>query len=188
MVLHCRRTTKVHRCLNLGSYNYLGFAAADEYCTPRVIESLKKFSSSTCSTRVDGGNTFPCWNFTRLMHFIMAAGLLLMIVTTNNSEILSRYNNIARWVGGVCSGFCRKTCCHSFWHGIRHKFGHSSCSNWEGMRILNPLFHACYRPWLNSLLQGGLIISDSLNHNSIVNGARGSGATVRVFQHNSKLK
>ncbi|RVW52669.1 Long chain base biosynthesis protein 2a [Vitis vinifera] len=30
----------------------------------------------------------------------------------------------------------------------------------------------------------GLIISDSLNHNSIVNGARGSGATVRVFQHN----
>nr|GMD19779.1 long chain base biosynthesis protein 2A [Ipomoea batatas] len=33
---------------------------------------------------------------------------------------------------------------------------------------------------------GGLIISDSLNHNSIVNGARGSGATIRVFQHNSK--
>ncbi|XP_031101238.1 long chain base biosynthesis protein 2a-like isoform X4 [Ipomoea triloba] len=34
--------------------------------------------------------------------------------------------------------------------------------------------------------KGGLIISDSLNHNSIVNGARGSGATIRVFQHNSK--
>lgn len=34
--------------------------------------------------------------------------------------------------------------------------------------------------------QGGLIISDSLNHNSIINGARGSGATVRVFQHNSE--
>ncbi|KAF0917437.1 hypothetical protein E2562_020559 [Oryza meyeriana var. granulata] len=33
--------------------------------------------------------------------------------------------------------------------------------------------------------KGGLIISDSLNHNSIVNGARGSSATVRVFQHNS---
>ncbi|KAL0355032.1 UNVERIFIED_CONTAM: Long chain base biosynthesis protein 2b [Sesamum radiatum] len=47
-------TTRVDRCLNLGSYNYLGFAAADEYCTPRVIESLKKFSASTCSTRVDG--------------------------------------------------------------------------------------------------------------------------------------
>jgi serine palmitoyltransferase len=50
-----RRTTKVTRCLNLGSYNYLGFAAADEYCTPRVIETLKRFSPSTCSPRVDGG-------------------------------------------------------------------------------------------------------------------------------------
>lgn len=37
-------------------------------------------------------------------------------------------------------------------------------------------------------IQGNLIISDSLNHNSIVNGARGSGATIRVFQHNSKSK
>lgn len=36
-------------------------------------------------------------------------------------------------------------------------------------------------------IQGGLIISDSLNHNSIVNGARGSDATVRVFRHNCKL-
>ncbi|MFS7951153.1 putative serine C-palmitoyltransferase [Helianthus anomalus] len=33
--------------------------------------------------------------------------------------------------------------------------------------------------------KGGLIISDSLNHNSIVNGARGSGATIRVLQHNT---
>lgn len=36
-------------------------------------------------------------------------------------------------------------------------------------------------------LQGGLIVSDSLNHNSIVNGARGSGASICVFQHNSKF-
>jgi len=40
----------------------------------------------------------------------------------------------------------------------------------------------CY----NIFLQGSLIISDSLNHNSIVNGARGSGATIRVFQHNGE--
>lgn len=53
--LLCRRTSNTTRCLNLGSYNYLGFAAADEYCTPRVIESLKKYSASTCSVRVDGG-------------------------------------------------------------------------------------------------------------------------------------
>ena len=53
--ISCRRTAKISKCLNLGSYNYLGFAAADEFCTPRVIESLKRFSPSTCSTRVDGG-------------------------------------------------------------------------------------------------------------------------------------
>lgn len=29
-------TGEVKRCLNLGSYNYLGFAAADDYCTARV--------------------------------------------------------------------------------------------------------------------------------------------------------
>ena len=53
--LWCSRTTATTKCLNLGSYNYLGFAAADEYCTPRVIESLKKYSASTCSVRADGG-------------------------------------------------------------------------------------------------------------------------------------
>ncbi len=53
-----RRTTKISKCLNLGSYNYLGFAASDEYCTPRVIDSMKKYSPSTCSSRVDGGGFF----------------------------------------------------------------------------------------------------------------------------------
>ena len=31
-----RCTDATRRCLNLGSYNYLGFAAADPYCTQRV--------------------------------------------------------------------------------------------------------------------------------------------------------
>ena len=31
-----RATRRTRRCLNLGSYNYLGFAAADPYCTQRV--------------------------------------------------------------------------------------------------------------------------------------------------------
>lgn len=34
-------------------------------------------------------------------------------------------------------------------------------------------------------LQGGLLVSDALNHSSIVAGSRGSGAKVKVFQHNS---
>lgn len=31
-----KTTATTRRCLNLGSYNYLGFAADDPYCTPRV--------------------------------------------------------------------------------------------------------------------------------------------------------
>lgn len=121
------RTSKTSKCLNLGSYNYLGFAAADEFCTPRVIESLKKYSPSTCSARVDGGTT--------KLHAEL-------------EELVAR--------------FVRKPAA-----------------------ILFGMGYATNSAIIPSLIgKGGLIISDSLNHNSIVNGARGSGATVRVFLHN----
>ena len=48
-------TGRVKRCLNLGSYNYLGFAAADEYCTPRVLDTMAKLGWAMCSARVDAG-------------------------------------------------------------------------------------------------------------------------------------
>ncbi|XP_066341577.1 long chain base biosynthesis protein 2a-like [Miscanthus floridulus] len=114
-----RRTSNTTRCLNLTSYNYLGFAAADEYCIPRVVESLKKYSASTCGARVEGGTT--------KLH-------------TELEEL------VARFVGKPAAVL----------FGMGYLIG-----------------------------KGGLIISDSLNHNSIVSGARGSDATVRVFQHNS---
>lgn len=122
------RTKNADRCLNLGSYNYLGFAAADEYCTPRVIETLKRYSSSSCSARVDGGTT--------KLH-------------------LELEELVARFVGKRAALV----------------FGMGYVTN----SAIIPAIVG----------KGGLIISDSLNHNSIVNGARGSGATVRVFQHNS---
>ncbi|KAF5808553.1 putative serine C-palmitoyltransferase [Helianthus annuus] len=123
-----KRTTKTSRCLNLGSYNYLGFGAVDEYCTPRVIESLKRFSASTCSTRVEGGTT------------------------ELHTELEDVVANFVRKPAALVTGM--------------------------GYVTNSAIF-----PVLIS--KGGLIISDSLNHNSIVNGARGSGATIRVFQHNT---
>ncbi|CAA6663996.1 unnamed protein product [Spirodela intermedia] len=123
------RTENISKCLNLGSYNYLGFAASDEYCTPRVVESLKRYSSSTCSVRVDGGTT--------KLHIEL-------------EEL------VARFVGKPASLV----------------FGMGYVTNSAIIPVI--------------MGKGGLIISDSLNHNSIVNGARGSGATVRVFQHNSR--
>ncbi|KAF8390720.1 hypothetical protein HHK36_025247 [Tetracentron sinense] len=113
-----KRTMKISRCLNLGSYNYLGFAASDEYCTPRAIESLKKFSPSTCSTRVDGGTT---------------------VLHAELEEC------VANFVGKPAAIV----------------FGMGYVTNSAILPVL--------------IGKGGLIISDSLNHNSIVNGARGSG-------------
>lgn len=58
MCLHDRPlevTEKTQRCLNLGSYNYLGFAAADEHCTPRVLDALKEYGCSMCSSRIAAG-------------------------------------------------------------------------------------------------------------------------------------
>lgn len=48
-------TGGVRECLNLGSYNYLGFAARDEYCTPRVQETLRQQGWSMCSSRTEAG-------------------------------------------------------------------------------------------------------------------------------------
>lgn len=56
----CRALTitgGVKRCLNLGSYNYLGFAASDAYCTPRVLTNLENLGWSSCSSRADAGAT-----------------------------------------------------------------------------------------------------------------------------------
>lgn len=51
-------TGKIRRCLNLGSYNYLGFAAADEYCTPRVLQALTEHGWSMCASRAELGASY----------------------------------------------------------------------------------------------------------------------------------
>ncbi|KAG6543374.1 hypothetical protein Mapa_015288 [Marchantia paleacea] len=121
------RTGNSRRCLNLGSYNYLGFAAQDEYCTPRVVESLDKFAISTCASRADGGTTSLHEELETLMADFIGKPAALV-------------------------------------------YGMGFATNSTTLPAL--------------MGKGGLIISDSLNHSSIVAGARGSGAKVSVFQHN----
>ena len=48
-------TGKTQRCLNLGSYNYLGFANQDPYCTPHVLEALDTYGWAACSPRAEAG-------------------------------------------------------------------------------------------------------------------------------------
>ncbi|KAK9829134.1 hypothetical protein WJX72_004074 [[Myrmecia] bisecta] len=120
-------TGEKKRCFNLGSYNYLGFAASDKYCTPRVLQSLTDYGWSMCSSRTEAGTT---------------------------PKHLELDNLLAEFVGKEAA----------------ITFGMGFATN----SVLIPALVG----------KGCLIISDALNHASIVAGARGSGAKVKVFVHN----
>jgi len=48
-------TTK--RCLNLGSYNYLGFGGWEKHVSPAVVATLQEHGVSGCSPRMECGDT-----------------------------------------------------------------------------------------------------------------------------------
>lgn len=121
------RKDSTSRCLNLGSYNYLGFGAPDAYCTPRVVESLKRYGASNCSSRMEAGTTS--------LHVELEA-------------------SVAAFLGKPAAMV----------------FGMGFATNSLTLPAL--------------VGKGSLIISDSLNHCSIIAGARASGAGIKVFQHN----
>ena len=118
----------VRRCLNLGSYNYLGFADDwDVTCRQDVVGSLTTLPSSVGSSRSEFGTT-----------------------------------SLHRRVENIVASFVGK----------------------EDAIVLNMGFNtnATIIPTLTA--RGDLIVSDELNHTSIVNGARASGAAIRTFRHN----
>jgi len=117
------------KCLNLGSYNYLGFA--DDWqktCRADVVGSLDTFSVGSCGPRSDAGTT------------------------TLHAEL---ERTVARFVGKEAA----------------FVFNMGYGTNTTGVPAL--------------MGHGSLIVSDSLNHTSIVNGARASGAVIKVFKHNN---
>ncbi|EER06483.1 serine palmitoyltransferase, putative [Perkinsus marinus ATCC 50983] len=44
-------------CINLASYNYLGFGGTDEYCTPLAIKALDQYGLAVCASRPEYGGT-----------------------------------------------------------------------------------------------------------------------------------
>jgi serine palmitoyltransferase len=115
-------------CLNLGSYNYLGFA--DDWqitCKKAVVGSLDNLPVSCSSSRLEVG--------TSKLH--------------SDLEAL-----VARFIGK------------------------------EDAVVLNMGFNTNATTIPALVGKGDLIISDELNHTSIVNGARVSGAAIRTFKHN----
>jgi serine palmitoyltransferase len=123
-------TTQVRRCINLGSYNYLGMSGETwkETCRQPVLEALKGMGSC-------GGG----------------ASLLQGGMTTLHAQV---ERAVAEFVGKE--------------DAVVFNMGYGT--------------NATTIPAL--LGKGSLIVSDSLNHTSIVNGARASGAIVRVYKHN----
>lgn len=124
-----QRTGESRDVINLGSYNYLGFADDwQETCRDDVVGAFNSFGPSMCSAPMDAGRT----------------------VIHEELETL-------------VAGFLDKEACCVFNMG----YGTNATS-------------------IPALMgKGSLIVSDSLNHSSIVNGARASGAKVRVFKHDN---
>eukprot|EP00871_Galdieria_phlegrea_P003508 jgi/Galph1/4158/GphlegSOOS_G2804.1 len=118
---------KVKRCLNLGSYNYLGYADVPGGVDSKVLEVLDRYGVSSCGTSVDTGYTQLLAKLESLVAEFLhrPAALVMGMGFATNAQI------IPSLVGPGC-----------------------------------------------------LIISDELNHASIVVGSRASGAKIKVFPHN----
>ena len=120
-------TPQSRRCLNLGSYNYLGFGGLNTHCTPLVVQSIRDHPITSGAPSAELGYSAP---------------------------VKEVEETTARFVGkeaAVVVGM--------------------------GFATNSTVIPAICGP-------GDLIVSDALNHNSIVEGARLSGAKIRAFKHN----
>eukprot|EP00041_Stephanoeca_diplocostata_P015359 m.292751 g.292751 ORF g.292751 m.292751 type:complete len:538 (+) comp20009_c0_seq2:94-1707(+) len=115
------------KCLNLSSYNYLGFAENEGPCLESAVEAISKYGVSSSSRRTDVG--------TCALH-------------TELEEL------VAEFVGKEAAMV----------------FGMGFATNSTNLATL--------------VGEGSLIISDELNHASLVLGSRLTGAKIKTFKHN----
>ncbi|XP_077172235.1 serine palmitoyltransferase 3 isoform X2 [Paroedura picta] len=118
----------IKNVINMGSYNYLGFAETDANALRTVCAVLNDYGAGVCSTRQEMGNL---------------------------DKHVELENLVARFLGVEAA----------------MAFGMGFATNSMNIPAL--------------VGKGCLILSDELNHSSLVLGARLSGATIRVFKHNN---
>uniref|UniRef100_A0A2K5J2P5 serine C-palmitoyltransferase n=1 Tax=Colobus angolensis palliatus TaxID=336983 RepID=A0A2K5J2P5_COLAP len=116
--------------INMGSYNYLGFARNTGSCQEAAAKILEEYGVGVCSTRQEIGNL-------------------------DKHEELEEL--VARFLGVEAA----------------MAYGMGFATNSMNIPAL--------------VGKGCLILSDELNHASLVLGARLSGATIRIFKHNSEF-
>jgi len=124
----CEYTGKIIKnVINLGSYNYLGFAQNEGFCAEETIKTAAKYGVGVCGCRQDVGN---------------------LDIHEKLEASVAKYLDVeAAMVFGM--GFATNS-----------------------MNIPTLVEKGC------------LILSDELNHASLVLGCRLSGARVKVFKHN----
>uniref|UniRef100_A0A8D2JAQ1 serine C-palmitoyltransferase n=1 Tax=Varanus komodoensis TaxID=61221 RepID=A0A8D2JAQ1_VARKO len=118
----------IKNIINMGSYNYLGFAETEHNALKTVKDVLYKYGTGVCSTRQEMGNL---------------------------DKHVELENLVAEFLGVEAS----------------LAFGMGFATNSMNIPAL--------------VGKGCLILSDELNHASLVLGARLSGATIRIFKHNN---
>ena len=124
----CEYTGKVVKdVVNLGSYNYLGFAENSGSCAEAAIEAVKTYGAGVCSSRHEVGN---------------------LDLHEKLEKTMAQYLDVDACI----------------------MFGMGYATNSMNIPCL--------------VDQGCLILSDELNHASLVLGCRLSGATIQVFKHN----
>lgn len=125
-----KMTDKVNKCINLGSYNYLGISGETwrDTCSKEVFDVLDKYGPSSGGSAIsEGGLT--------LIHAQLEKQVANFLGKEDAVVYAQGYGTNANTIPSLCG-------------------------------------------------KGSLVVSDSLNHTSIVNGVRASGAQVRVFKHN----
>ncbi|XP_040905485.1 serine palmitoyltransferase 3 [Toxotes jaculatrix] len=118
----------IHNAINMGSYNYLGFAENNADFLRTVADKTRQYGVGVCSTRQEIGNM----SIHEELEKLVASFLGVESSMTFGMGFATNSMNIPALVGKSC-----------------------------------------------------LILSDELNHTSLILGARLSGATIRVFKHNN---
>ncbi|KAK0130778.1 Serine palmitoyltransferase 3 [Merluccius polli] len=118
----------IENVINMGSYNYLGFAENNEDFLKTVADKTLQYGAGVCSSRQEVGN-------------------------------LSIHEELEQLVANFIGVESSMT------------FGMGFATNSMNIPAL--------------VGKGCLILSDELNHTSLILGARLSGATIRVFKHNN---
>ena len=139
----CSFTGEKNEYLNVGSYNYLGFAENTGSCAEQAIESIRKNGIASCSPRTEIG-----------AQTVRAARCTDCCLAGTSKLHLELEKLVAEYVG--------KEDAITFGMGFATNAGNI------------PVFAE----------KGCLILSDQLNHTSLVLGCRLTGAEIRVFKHN----